>query len=54
MFKYSIDFIFVVFIGVVVVVVDDDDDEEEDLEFVNKFDALQIKTKKKKVKTKIL
>lgn len=43
MFKNSIDFVFVVVIGVV-----DDDDDDEDLEFVNKFDALHIKTKRKK------
>lgn len=41
MFKDSIDFVFVVVIGVIV------DDNEEDLEFVNKFDVLQIKTKKR-------
>lgn len=33
MFKDSIDFVFVIFLGVVV-------DDEEYLEFVNKFDAL--------------
>ena len=39
MFKDSIDFVFVVVIGVVV-----DDDDEEDIEFVKKISALQIKT----------
>ena len=38
MFKDSIDFVFVVVIGVVV------DDDEEDIEFVKKISALQIKT----------
>lgn len=42
MFMDSIDFIFIVV----------DDYDQEDLEFVNKFDALEIK--KKLVKTKIL
>ena len=46
MFKDSIDFVFVVDIGVVV------DDDEQDLDFVNKLDILQIKTKKKKLKLK--
>ena len=46
MFKDYINFVFVV--------VDvDDDNDEEDLEFVNKFDAFQIKMKKQ-VKTKNL
>lgn len=40
MFKDSINFVFVVVISVVY------DDDEEDLEFVNKFDVLQIKMKK--------
>ena len=40
-FKDSIDFVFVVDIGVVV------DDDEQDLDFVNKLDDLQIKTEKK-------
>ena len=44
MFKDSIDFVFVVDIGVVV------DDDEQDLDFVNKFDILEIKTEKKKLK----
>ena len=39
---------FFVDIGVVV------DDDEQDLDFVNKLDILQIKTERKKVKTKIL
>lgn len=48
MFKGSIYFVFVVVISVVV-------DDDKDLEFVNKFYALQIKTKReKKVKNKIL
>ena len=38
MFKDSIDFVFIVDIGVVV------DDDEEDIEFVKKISALQIKT----------
>ena len=46
MFKDSIDFVFVVDIGVVV------DDDEQDLDFVNKLDILQIKTEKKKLKLK--
>ena len=41
MFKDSIDFVFVVDIGVVV------DDDEQDLDFVNKLDVLQIKTEKR-------
>ena len=48
MFKDSIDFVFVVDIGVVV------DDDEQDVDFVNKLDILQIKTEGKKFKTKIL
>lgn len=47
MFKNSIDFVFFV-----IVVVGGDDGEN--LEFINKFDVLQIKTKIKQVKTKIL
>ena len=46
MFKDSIDFVFVVDIGVVV------DDDEQDLDFVNKLDILQIKTEKKNLKLK--
>ena len=38
MVKDSIDFVFVVVIGVVV------DDDEEDIEFVKNISALQIKT----------
>lgn len=37
---------------VVVVIVDDDD--EEDSKFVNRSDALEIETKKKHAKTKIM
>ena len=48
MFTDFIDFVFVVVIGVIV------DDDVENLKFVNIFDALQIKMKKKKVKTKTL
>ena len=48
MFKDSIDFVFVVDIGVVV------DDDEQDLDFVNKLDILQIKTEEKKLKLKFL
>lgn len=40
MFKDSINFVFVFVISVVVV------DDEGDLEFINIFDVLQIKTKK--------
>ena len=40
MFKDSIDFVFV-FVFVIVVA------DEKDLDFVNKFDVLQIKTKQK-------
>ena len=46
MFKDSINFVFVVDIGVVV------DDDEQDLDFVNKLDILHIKTEKKKLKLK--
>ena len=46
MFKVSINFVFLVDIGVVV------DDDEKDLDFVNKLDILQIKTEKKKLKLK--
>ena len=42
MFKYSIDFVFVVDIGVLV-----DDDDDQDLDFVNKLDGLQIKMDKR-------
>lgn len=41
MFKDSINFVFVGVVGVVV-------DDEEDLEFANKVDVLQIKTKERK------
>ena len=40
-FKDSIDFVFVIDIGVVV------DDDEQYLDFVNKLDVLQIKTEKR-------